>query len=440
MISGKSAATLGSLACLILLLGLVLLAPFMQMSGQLADGGAFYRHIGYVTLFFVLICLQVRGNYRRSLRCVITPLIPTFCWFALSLFWAEAWFEGLSRFSLLLLVYFGMFWSVADLGYSQSLLIFRVTLSFLLLLNFLVSLFWPAVGVHPDAQLWRGMMGHKNIAGFTCAVTVLLFALDGAAVSRAIRIVVIAAGILFLLLSGSRTAIISLGAGMAAALTLRYVGPRLIVGLASQRLINVCAVVLVVVIILTVGMMTFLPEQTLSLTNNAGSISQRSTIWRPMLQYYLDHPALGSGYGSYWSTPEVHANSDAFATQKWLKDVDQGHNGYLDILVQTGIIGFTLLLIGTVIWPASQVVAVVKWNMNRASLIYGVIVFCLVENVTESSILADDTIGNAVLLFALALLRLDKAYGGGDTYSGRRRSKRGSIQVTTGSLDHSRTG
>ncbi len=431
MMPGKSAATLGSFACLILLLGLVLLAPFMQMSGQLADGGAIYRHIGYVTLLIVLLCLQVRGNYRRSLWCVITPLIPTFGWFGLSLFWAEAWSEGLSRFSLLLLVYLGVFWSVADLGYSRSLLVLRVTLSFLLLLNFYASLFWPAVGVHPDAQLWRGIMGHKNIAGFTCAVTVLLFALDGAAVSRAIRIVVVAAGMSFLLLSGSRTAMISLGAGMAAALTLRYLGPRLIVGLASQRLINVCAGVLVCVIIVTVGVMTLLPEQTLSFTDNAGSISQRSTIWRPMLQYYLDHPALGSGYGSYWSTPKVQANADAFATQKWLRDVDQGHNGYLDILVQAGIVGFTLLLIGTLIWPASQVVAVVKWNKSRASLIYGIIVFCLAENVTESSILADDTIGNAVLLFALALLRFVKAYGGGVSYSGRRRSKRGSIRVTT---------
>jgi O-antigen ligase len=139
----------------------------------------------------------------------------------------------------------------------------------------------------------------------------------------------------------------------------------------------------------------------LSLTDNTANLTGRLAIWRPMIQFYLDHPLLGSGYGAYWDASAGLVDNHVLNSGMW-KNIDQAHNGYLDVLVQLGLPGLALALYAAFVWPMGGLIPMIGRNPQRAGLIFALLVFFMIENLSESSLFADDALGNAFLLLALA--------------------------------------
>ena len=184
---------------------------------------------------------------------------------------------------------------------------------------------------------------------------------------------------------------------------------------AASRVLFV--LVIVVLVILTVQRDIFL-----SLTDDTTTLTTRGAIWRPMIQFYLDHPFLGSGYGAYWDASDTRI--DPKAIFKAWKNVDQGHNGYLDLLVQVGLPGLVLALYAAFTWPVQQLATVIGREPQRAALIFAILVFSLIENFSESTLFADDALGNGFLLIALAQLhRIRLRPSNGSVVRRRRRTE-----------------
>lgn len=80
------------------------------------------------------------------------------------------------------------------------------------------------------------------------------------------------------------------------------------------------------------------------------TFTQRTDVWRFTVDQFRLHPWRGVGFGSFWDVdPKVQPSLQADA---WFAQPDaatnESHNGYLDILVTTGIpglIGALLLLV-----------------------------------------------------------------------------------------------
>jgi exopolysaccharide production protein ExoQ len=65
----------------------------------------------------------------------------------------------------------------------------------------------------------------------------------------------------------------------------------------------------------------------------------RSELWRQLVSMGLQHPVLGAGYGSFWLS---------HMTQLWTQfdwGPVNGHNGYLDVFLDLGFVGLSMLLL-----------------------------------------------------------------------------------------------
>jgi O-antigen ligase len=406
-VSERLASTLPQISFSLLIL-LVLLTPLIEMSGFAVEGSKAYRFYAYVILLILqFVMVPIRG-WQRTQQAVTTPVAALLIWFCMSLLWADHFALASRRTSLICLIYLSIFGAVADLGYHRSLTILRIFLAFALLLNFIAVFAIPTVGTQPwyDFDLWRGFMAHKNIAGMLCAVTILVFAFDAGKLAQPFRVVVLFAAAVFLYQSWSRSAIVALSIALAFGLALGFASPATKDALVrhEKSLKKVLWFVLGFLIVLIAGF-TIERDTMVSFTNDAAAFSLRNSIWRPVVQFYLDHPVLGSGYGAYWDGPVAAEGARAFSTQKWLMNVDQAHNGYLDLMVQTGLVGLSLALFAAFAWPISRLSVMTDRQQHRAALIFALLVFILAENFSESSLFADDAIGNVVLLFALAQVR-----------------------------------
>ena len=75
--------------------------------------------------------------------------------------------------------------------------------------------------------------------------------------------------------------------------------------------------------------------------DDPASLTGRVQIWPVLLDYVSNHLWLGSGYGSFWAIGDA---SPIFEfDNSWLMTIDHSHNGYLETLVHTGVIGLALL-------------------------------------------------------------------------------------------------
>ncbi len=381
----------------------MLCTPFVEMAGVLSESQKAYRIYGFGALALLEAALIPLRGWQRSLRIVTSPVSLLVLWCTFSLTWTQHLDLTAKRLVLLGLVYGGVFGGISDLDARRSLGIVRIMLVAALALNFAAIFLVPDIGIH-GIGLWRGLMAHKNIAGMLCAFTVIVFAFSGDKLPLAARLSVVAGALVFLGFSWSKTALLTLPVALAAGGAIVLIGNREGArgDMARKRVVTtsyaVLAVVIIALLVLTVQRDLFL-----SFTNDTSTLTTRGAIWRPMIQFYLDHPFLGSGYGAYWDASDTLIDPEA--NKELWKNVDQGHNGYLDLLVQVGLPGLLLALYATFMWPVGLIADMIGKHPQRAALVVGILIFSLIENFSESSLFADDALGNAFLLIALAYVQ-----------------------------------
>ncbi|MGH9916153.1 MAG: O-antigen ligase family protein, partial [Pyrinomonadaceae bacterium] len=97
--------------------------------------------------------------------------------------------------------------------------------------------------------------------------------------------------------------------------------------------------------VLAIGSAVFEPIR--SLINAVGidaTFTNRTDIWRFAFSAIAQKPITGYGFQSFWQTEELVYSGGNVET--WAVAAYNGHNGYLDTLLTTGIPGLIL----TVIW------------------------------------------------------------------------------------------
>jgi O-antigen ligase len=87
-----------------------------------------------------------------------------------------------------------------------------------------------------------------------------------------------------------------------------------------------------------------------------------------------EQPLLGYGVGSFWTT-----------SRRQLYDISDGHNGYLDVLLELGVVGLGLYsawLLSCARWLHKTLTVDYDW----ASLAISFLIMTLVFNATESTL------------------------------------------------------
>jgi O-antigen ligase len=295
-----------------------------------------------------------------------------------------------------------LLFSVETVGAQRAFTIWRWLLAVVLLVNFLSIPLIPAarhVAGEADPALvgnWRGLYGHKNVAGSVCAMTAILFLFTKTGWRNFIGITIAIAACVFLFFTHSKSSegflVIALLAGLAYRIGWRDgLSRAILLALVVLSLCGIAAFVLLDADVITRALA------------DPAEFTGRSAIWAGELRYIVDHPLLGAGFGTFTDTggqsPLQH-----YVTGSWVAGVSHGHNGYLQVLVTIGGVGFALILLAVVIGPLRRFWAL-DWDESAFKpMLFALFVFLLLHNFMESDFLEGDGVAWAAMLLVIAAL------------------------------------
>ncbi|MDJ0787927.1 MAG: O-antigen ligase family protein [Myxococcota bacterium] len=179
-------------------------------------------------------------------------------------------------------------------------------------------------------RAYSGFLGHKNAIGWLGAVALPVFAMQLGArgLPRIAAVGGIALSVFLIHISLSRT---GLGAGL--------VLTAMVLLLPIARRMRRPVLVLVPLAFVVLGTLTVVSgaaDWPLELLGRSSTLSGRTDIWRESLSVFLQRPLLGHSIASNWQMALVER------TGFWFSNA---HNGFIQQLVELGIVGFGLLLI-----------------------------------------------------------------------------------------------
>ncbi len=336
----------------------------------------------------------------KRLLAVPVLIVIALGWCLLSLTWAIEPAIASRRLLLTAIIIWQIFMTTQQLGYARTLGVLRWVMVALLLTNYLAVLMFPETGVQqPDeierqlAGNWRGVLEHKNFAGATCAITILLFVFDAKRIPMAVRAAVIAAAAVFLYFSVSKTSMGLIGFSLAAGFLFQRYN-------AQYRAALIVALVVVAIVL---AILANIQRDPLAANfNDANALTGRIQIWWMLTSYAADHWLLGAGYGSFW---DIGPNSPVFHYGKgWVTELTVGHNGFLDLLTQIGLPGVVLVVAAVFVEPMWRLLTRQDLAPSHGALLISLLVFEVAHNTTESSMFMRDSIVEVCMMLTIALI------------------------------------
>jgi exopolysaccharide production protein ExoQ len=345
---------------------------------------SFLHRLGFVTCWFLIIGListraeEVRRTLFRSRLLLLLPAIA---------FMSAAWSPNpthtlVSSCNLTLAMLFAIYLYAR---YPKDTLLVFLTggAAICLLLSLLAVIFLPSLGIDPYQQeAWRGLFYQKNNCATICTLFfVLAVHLKPTSITeRIVRFLVIALAILFVVMSGSRTGWILSLLALMLTYTFHIVGRMPGADRAAMKaaLYGVSVVAGVLLYLNFSGVLAVLGKDP--------TMTQRTVIWASVIPSVLKHPFLGYGFDAFWAGLNGESMQTVLVTG-WMEG--QAQNGYLDVLLQLGLLGFcpvVWLFIRALIKGGPTSTFGGRSQMMKVSLV--LLVLVLVENIGETSFLA----------------------------------------------------
>lgn len=221
---------------------------------------------------------------------------------------------------------------------------------------------------------------HPNDQAVQCAMLALA-ALGAAWLKRDrpwLRRLLIAAGLVGLALSKSRTTLFSLLAATALAAVLNARGMQRWLVL-SLGVAAICVVGIAANFISVSDVERTFDVASMGRRENVSSLTGRLPLWDELWKAAEKRPLAGHGYGGFWGEKNVLKYSGIFA---W--HIPHAHNGYLDLMLAVGVFG-ALLYVAWVV--ATAVVAAVRHETSGDAaelFVVSLLAFSLLHAVTES--------------------------------------------------------
>lgn len=125
----------------------------------------------------------------------------------------------------------------------------------------------------------------------------------------------------------------------------------------------------------------------------------RTLIWQFTWEHFRERPWLGYGYSGFW---DIGPQSPKLAAPNFIAKMAHAHNGYLNTMLETGLIGLTLLLTVVAVW----LIMIGRLALRDPPLFIfaaALATYVLVTNLMESDILVPMSAASSLLLVMAAL-------------------------------------
>lgn len=305
-------------------------------------------------------------------------------WALVSFLWSAAPELTLRRgFSLLLATLYSLL-LVTRYSYYEVLRMLGTALAITIVTSlFLVWLFpqWGVMGLpHPGA--WQGVLYHKNALGRTCVLALLVFWTLQRETKGILRFGWVTMTLVALVpLIGSRSATSWV---VALVLAIVWLGVRGLVGL--PRLLRPAMVSLTMAVVFPA--LILLPEyleEVLEFLGKDLTLTGRVPLWKALIPLGLERPLVGYGYGAFWQGA-IGPSASVWMFFRWAQ---QAHNGYIDLWLETGLIGLLIgfILLLRVLFRTGRSALLLKEELNIWGFAFLFSVFFALISLTEAVML-----------------------------------------------------
>ncbi|MEH2202970.1 MAG: O-antigen ligase family protein [Nostoc sp.] len=365
---------------LLIAVGALTIHPAQEVSMSTLGGDkldTLFNIVSYLILFYFLIL------YWKGFLYVITRSPLQFFLLAIvifSLLWSEDLSSSLTYLRGLIRIYFLAIYLAMRYSLKEQIKLIAWALGIAASLSMLFSAFVPGY-IHESPELlgmWSGIYGHKNELGYMMAWSAGVFlhlALSGHRY-RWLMWALCGISICLIILSRSTTSLTIL-------LTMILLLP-------FYRSLKKTNYKLQVITITSTLMLLMISS--ILLLNNAETVvgtsgkdltfNGRSDLWELVISKILERPWLGYGFSGFWTS---NAASKLRATYDWASNA---HNGFLELLLELGFLGFLTFAAGFVrffvmaltriisvakkpedYWPMQMLIIIVIVNFSEARLL-----------------------------------------------------------------------
>jgi exopolysaccharide production protein ExoQ len=367
------------------------ISEWLQISGpgdaadRYMEGNAVDRNVLTAMMICGMFVLSRKKEKVSSILRANLPVVLFFLFCGLSIVWSEYPFVGLKRWirSIGDVVMVLLILTEKDVVAASKQVLSR--LGFILFpISLLFIRYFPDLGRSfgmDGSQYWTGITQGKNTLGMICLIFGLASAWrflisyrDDDKKYRSRRLlahgltVFMACWLLWI--ADSKTSL---------ACFVIVIGIMVLAGISSTARKPAVLRVIILAVVATCFSVLFLGigGGALQAIGRNSSLTGRTDVWKLVLQF-VDNPILGAGYESFWMGNRIRRIS-AIAP-----NINQAHNGYLEIYLNLGWIGI-FLLAWIIARGFRRVVAGAQREQNLSLLRIGFFVVALVYNFTEGA-------------------------------------------------------
>jgi O-antigen ligase len=363
-----------------------ILPPNFSFAGTVESSGEgnIFIQVFWIAIFF--LSLSMLWIPKRPVGGVIFKAMPLlfFCLYLIvSTLWSLEPEISIRRAVLELIVVASILVTIASLQNTNQtfIILYRVaaiTLTFEFIMLFRANGF-------DEVGIFRGIHSQKNVLGLVCAIAIFTGVWTrecGVALSKYWNITYLVGWLAILILSQSKTSLglILLAPVIAFGLRriARYSGSG--VGVPLLVILGVFYTLFAVAFISGVDV----GREIGGWIHRVG-FTGRDSIWDFLIARFLERPWMGHGYGGFWdigvNSPNVRYGI-GFITQ-----INQAHNGYLDLLLALGIVGFIAYIAVVVGYFNSLAAAEHNVQNGTLALCWVFFIFSILHNLTETTLL-----------------------------------------------------
>ncbi|MDZ7949523.1 O-antigen ligase [Nostoc sp. DedQUE09] len=365
---------------LLIAVGALTIHPAQEVSMSTLGGDkldTLFNIVSYLILFYFLIL------YWKGFLYVITRSPLQFFLLAIvifSLLWSEDLSSSLTYLRGLIRIYFFAIYLAMRYSLKEQIKLIAWALGIAASLSMLFSAFVPGY-IHESPELvgmWSGIYGHKNELGYMMAWSAGVFlhlALSGHRY-RWLMWALCGISVCLIILSRSTTSLTIL---LTMVLLLPFYRSLKRTNYKLQVIMITSTLMLMIVfsILLLNNIETVVGTSGKDLTFNG-----RSDLWELVISKILERPWLGYGFSGFWTS---NAASKLRATYDWASNA---HNGFLEIFLELGFLGFLTFAAGFVrfflmaltrtisvakkpedYWPMQILIIIVIVNFSEARLL-----------------------------------------------------------------------